>query len=235
MIVFNTSFGKRETVCSFLPTAGRISILACLIFSFQLQAQVIEVVAEYLPDPYEDLDTTARFSASSNYSGTSLELIASFDGFDIDPQSEFVADFSQSPICSEGDCSVSIWLDTEGQDIHVLLERAGGFDPFSFQELLVLRGIDIVIDDIHRRAKPDSSPKVVYPNPSTGTVSLPVSVSGRYHLIEVFDMSGRLRVRTPLSEHTRKLNWGHLTAGLYLVKLYPATGKPHSSFHQIVR
>lgn len=229
-----TSVGKTDSVCFF----STLFILVGIICGLQIQqvhAQQTTVQAVYQPGEFSDGDTIdALLSGSTLAFQEELHLVLSYSGFDIDPNSSFSLDLNEGAACPENNCQSEIWVDHGGQQLHVVLTRPGGFDPIDPGDLLLVRGIGVMIDDIHfRKRKPESMSAFVYPNPSGSSFWLDLSEESEQCHVQMMDFLGRTISQGQYQPGLHKLSIETLVPGRYMIQI--TAGKKRKKIHQVIQ
>ena len=214
------------------PPPRMLALIALLAAYFPLKAHLPlnepPLSFVYLPPEFEDGDTIAiEFHLGTQFNRVeatdALHLVHTYSGYKIDPTGSFTANMDESWFCGDQQCDVEIWADHNNYQLHVSIRRSDDEPVSGYGLVLIVGGIEVLIDDISARKKNTpgalSALVQVFPNPVSDYAFVKVPEGHIMRKIEVFDVHGR-RVREDFPQsNSWKLAVHMLPPQLYLLRI----------------
>ena len=235
--------------------AGKVSL--CAGFSFRqslaafallfllpgaILAQTPPLITYYDPGSFGDgdvIDLVIEYGDVENQleNVTSLYFEVAYEGFEVAEESELEVDAeNNSWFGADGNYTSSVIVDHTSQIFRIQLTRTGE-SVSGYGHVMVLRGVEVVIDEIHMKRAPyivqsAASHQVdhqaalstveLYFDRSTGILKLDGIDRDNWTKLEVMEVSGRL-VQV-FSRQESQLYVGHLPRQIYVMRLHTSEG-----------
>lgn len=203
-----------------LPTfSGRaqaLFVLCFLCFSTCLTAQTSFSV-ETIPAQFQDGDSIDLvYDASSETSLHEIHFVHELQGWQLAEGFDPEIDLGQSWFCQDGRCTIQVLPAVSADSIVISITRPVAYPIAGSGEILRLKGIEVMIEEVWlRKSAPSSEVVRMYPNPITDFLMIETATSRAVAQVILQDNLGRLIWTKSLPPGVHKLPVTDLPNGLY--------------------
>lgn len=172
------------------------------------------------PAVFEEGDTiNIAYSVTSSSSIDQISFSHALDRWEVNSSCTPEVILDNSWFCPNNSCEVTVGISESRDSIHVLLLRSSSSPVSGSGEVLTLKGIEVMIEDVWlRKAGPattDLCPFSVSPNPCSDLLMIENCLEGQEGILLMRNLQGQIVWTEPIQSEMMKASVGHLPTGLY--------------------